>query len=203
VSRRLVEGAALVVAVLAIFALRVVVSARSEWRAAAAASGELELMHLSRAARFYAPGNPYSRRALERLAAIGRSDEARALAAWTQVRSAILATRSFYTPQRALLDEANRELAMRLAQMEVASGRQTNLETARTWHAERLRQDYSPSLGWTLLALFGLATWVGSAVAFCLRTLDEQQRLRRRAAISWGLGIVAGLILFFLGLARA
>ena len=101
--RGAVRALALFAILLAIVAVRVVWSSRGEWRAAASASGDDELMHLGRAARLYAPGSPYSRRALDKLAAIGRDDPTRALAAWREVRSAILATRSFYTPHRALL----------------------------------------------------------------------------------------------------
>ncbi|HWE30590.1 MAG TPA: hypothetical protein VHB97_21435, partial [Polyangia bacterium] len=109
--KRLVDIAALAAIVLAIVAVRVVWSSRGEWRAATATQGDEQLVHLGRAARLYAPGNPYSRRAFAQLAQIGRDDPARALAAWRELRSASLATRSFYTPERALLDEANARLA--------------------------------------------------------------------------------------------
>ena len=160
-------------------------------------------MHLGRAARLYAPGNPYSRRAVDKLAAIGRDDPPRALAAWRELRSAILATRSFYTPHRALLDEANARIAELMADAELAAGAQPEREPARAWHAARLAQDEAPSVAWTLVALVGLGAWIGSALGLFMRGIGDDDRLRPRVALRWALGVAGGLALFFLGLARA
>ena len=139
----------------------------------------------------------------DKLAAIGRSDPGRALAAWRELRSAILATRSFYTPHRALLDEANRQIAELMADAELAAGTQHGHERARAWHAARLAQDEAPKLGWTLVALFGLIAWVGCAVGLLLRGIGDDDRLRPRAALAWAVGVAVGLAAFFLGLGRA
>jgi hypothetical protein len=191
------RAVAFVCLLLAIVAARVVWSSRGEWRAAVAATGDDEIAHLGRAARLYAPGNPYSRRAVEKLAAIGRGDSARALAAWRELRSACLATRSFYTPHRALLDEANARIA------ELMAAADPSQPDARAWHAARLAQDESPSVAWTLLALAGLALWIGSAIGLLLRGIGDDDRLQPRRALAWALALVVGLALFFLGLARA
>jgi len=201
--KRAVRAGALVAVLLAIVAARVVWSSRGEWKAATAATGDEEIAHLGRAARLYAPGNPYARRALDRLATIGREDPTRALAAWREARSAILATRSFYTPHRALLDEANGQIAERMAQAEVAAGTQHTVERARAWHAARLAQNEAPSVAWTLVALVGLAAWIGCALGLLLRGIGDDDRLRPRAALAWAIGVGAGLALFFLGLSRA
>lgn len=201
--RGAVQALALIAILLAIVAVRVVWSSRGEWRAAQAATGDDELVHLGRAARLYAPGNPYSRRAVDKLAAIGRDDAARALPAWRELRSALLATRSFYTPHRALLDEANARIAELMADAEVAAGTQHAREKARAWHAARLAQDEAPSVAWTLVALLGLAAWIGCALGLLLRGVGDDDRLRPRVALAWAAGVAAGLALFFLGLARA
>jgi hypothetical protein len=201
--KRAVRACALVAVLLAIVAARVVWSSRGEWKAATAATGDEEIAHLGRAARLYAPGNPYARRALDRLATIGREDPTRALAAWREARSAILATRSFYTPHRALLDEANGQIAERMAQAEVAAGTQHTVERARAWHAARLAQNEAPSVAWTLVALVGLAAWIGCALGLFLRGVGDDDRMRPRAALAWAVGVAAGLAMFFLGLARA
>jgi hypothetical protein len=195
--RPVVRGAAVVAILVAIVTVRVVWSSRGEWRAAVAATGEDEIVHLGRAARLYAPGNPYSRRAVQRLAAIGRADPARALAAWRELRSAILATRSFYTPHRALLDEANAQIATLMADAEKSH------DKGRAWHAARLAQDEAPSVAWTLVALAGLVAWIGCALGLLLRGIGDDDRLRPRPALVWALGVAGGLALFFLGLARA
>ena len=203
--RRALQATALVAIVLAIVAARVVWSSRGEWRAAQGATGDEELAHLGRAARLYAPGNPWARRALDKLATIGRDDPSRALAAWREVRSAILATRSFYTPHRALLDEANGRIADLMAEAEMAAGTQhgKDQDKARAWHEARLAQDEAPSVAWTLLALAGLAAWIGCALGLFLRGIGDDDRLRPRAALAWAVGVAAGLALFFVGLARA
>ena len=201
--KRAVRATALVAVLLAIVAARVVWSSRGEWRAAAAATGDDEIAHLGRAARLYAPGNPYSRRAVEKLATIGREDPARALAAWREVRSAILATRSFYTPHRALLDEANGRIAALMAEAEVAGGTQHGVERARAWHEARLQQNEAPSVAWTIVALVGLAAWIGCALGLFLRGIGDDDRLRARAALAWAAGVAVGLAMFFVGLARA
>jgi hypothetical protein len=198
-----VQAGAIVAVLLAIVAARVVWSSRGEWRAATAATGDEEIAHLGRAARLYAPGNPYARRAVDKLATIGREDPARALAAWRELRSAILATRSFYTPHRALLDEANGKIASLMAEAEVAAGTQRGVVRARAWHEARLAQDEAPSLAWTIVALLGLAAWIGCALGLFLRGVGDDDRLRPRAALAWAVGVAAGLAMFFLGLARA
>ena len=203
--RRAIEAAILITATLAIAATRVVWSSRTEYRAAMRASGDDEIAHLGRAARLYAPGNPYSRRALDKLAGIGRSeplDSVRALAAWREARSAILATRSFYTPRRALLDEADAHIAALMADAEHPADAEARAKAER-WHLLRLADHPAPALSWTLLALFGLLAWIGCAVGFFLRGIGPDDRLRNRAAVIWALGIAAGLTLFFIGLARA
>jgi hypothetical protein len=199
--------AAVAAVALAMVTVRVVWSSRVEWKAAQAADGDERIAHLGRAARLYAPGNPYSRRALDELHAMAREQTGSGrhspyeLAAWREIRSAILATRSFYTPRRALLDEANREIAALMAAADDPSRGTASERVA--WHAARLQQDDAPSVAWSLVALLGLAAWIGSAAAFFLRAVDERDKLRRRPAITWALGVALGLALFFLGLARA
>jgi hypothetical protein len=198
---KLLRGAAIGLALLAIVTVRVVWSSRTEWKAAQSSMGEEQRLHLSRAARLYAPGNPWSRRALDSLVAIGRAGGPDALDAWRKVRSAILATRSIYTPHPELLDEANAQIAELMAAAEPAT--RGSHEERKAWHAARLAQDDAPSVGWTLIALAGLAAWIGCALGFALRGLDEHDRLRKRPAILWAAGVAVGLTLFFVGLAHA
>jgi hypothetical protein len=179
--------------VLALITVRVVWSSRSEWRAADGSTTiDQRLTHLGRAARLYAPGNPYSRRALDALADLGRAGS---LDAWQEVRSSILATRSFYTPHPALLAEANEAIATMMAQKDPGQ--------SRAWHAARLAQDEAPSVGWSIVALLGLFGWIGAAVAFILYAVGDDDRLRPRRALVLSLTVLLGLVLFFVGLARA
>jgi hypothetical protein len=184
---------ALVLLALSFVVVRVVWSSRSEWQAA---SGEQRLTHLGRAARLYTPGNPYARRALDALADAGRAGS---LPAWQEVRSSILATRSFYTPHPELLAEANDAIAKMMAEKDT----QGSVESRRAWHAARLARDDAPSVAWSIVALFGLLSWIGAAVAFILFAVGDDDRIRPRPALFLALGLFVGLALFFLGLARA
>jgi hypothetical protein len=196
-----VRAVALTLICLALVTVRVVWSSRSAWQAAQSATGDERTTELGRAARLYAPGNPYARRAREALRDQGRAGGADALAAWRELRSAILATRSIYTPERALLDEANQQIAALSAAAEPDT--RGPLAERQAWHAARLAQDDAPAIGWTLVALAGLALWIGAAVGFFMRAVDEHDRLRRKPALAWAVGVAAGLAFFFLGLARA
>ena len=55
----------------------------------------------------------------------------------------------------------------------------------------------------SLLALAGLAAWIGCALGLFLRGVGDDDRMRPRAALAWAVGVAAGLAMFFLGLARA
>jgi hypothetical protein len=188
--------AALILLALSLVVVRVVWSSRSEWQAASGEQRLTRLIHLGRAARLYAPGNPYARRALDALADAGRAGS---LEAWQEVRSSILATRSFYTPHPELLAEANDAIARMMAEKDT----QGSIESRRAWHAARLAHDDAPSVGWSIVALFGLLSWIGAAVAFILFAVGDDDRIRPRRALFLALGLFAGLALFFLGLARA
>lgn len=202
------RGAAIVSVLFGIVATRVVWTSRAELIAASAADdAEERIVHLGRAARMYAPGNPYSERALERLVQAGRAGEPGAstrLAAWREVRAAILSTRSFYTPHAELLHEANGAIALEMARLEApdaAAG--PDHEQRRQWHAARLAQDDAPSVAWSVVALCGLGLWIGAAVAFIFLGLEPEGRIRRGRALVCLAGVLMGLAAFFIGLARA
>lgn len=212
---RLLRGAVLALIALGLMTLRVLWSSHGEWREAERCLAENDapaaVDHFGRAARLYAPGSPWVERSLGRLAemALGaedHQDDSLALMAWRELRSSVLATRSFYTPHPAALERANQHIARLMARTEdpkasVPPG--AKLAARERWHAARLGQDDAPSVLWSVLALLGLMGWIGAAIGFLLRGIDEEARLRKAAAIRWGLGIVAGLGLFLIALSRA
>lgn len=210
---RLLRGAVLVLIALGLMTLRVLWSSHGEWREGerclAKSDAPMAIDHFGRAARLYAPGSPWVERSLGRLeemalGAEAHNDDSLALMAWRELRSSVLATRSFYTPHPAVLERANQHIARLMAATEppsVAPG--AKLAARERWHAARLAQDDAPSVLWSVLALLGLMGWIGAAIGFLLRGIDEEARLRKDAAIGWGLGIVAGLGLFLIALGRA
>jgi len=161
-----------------------------------------------RAARWYAPGADHVEAAYERLETVAREAEAHAdrptaLEAWRAVRSSILATRSFYTPFPERLEAANRRIAVLMADEEVAADPRKDGAERRGWHLALLEKDESPSLPWTALALAGFAAWVGGGFWFARRGVTAEDKLQKKTAIRAGLLIVAGLLMWMIGLYRA
>ena len=210
IAARWLRGVALASVALALVLARVLYSSHAEWASAEAALGRGEtraaIDHLGRAGRQYAPGSPFSSRAVDQLAAIARSaertgDSSTALSAWRELRSSLLATRSWFTPRRALLDEADRRLAELTAQADTRHGEATTTALI-VENARLLALDDAPSLAATVAALAGLGAWIACAIGFILRGLDDEQRLRRRVALAWAAGVLAGIALFMTALCR-
>ncbi len=200
-----------------VVAARVVWSARSELLKA---KHQLEqgrtdraILHFRRAAHWYAPGNPYSRAALEQLWTIGKEAEGRgqrqrALLAYRAIRSSILAARSFYTPHKVWLARANERIAVLMARQRIAQEGSAKKSAANYDHLKGkylhlLERSSLPSVFWSLVALLGLALWIGSGFAFAYRAIDAEDRLQTRPAIFWGCAILLGLAVWLAGLALA
>lgn len=196
--------------VLGVIVVRVVTSARSELAEAdalrAAADLDGAIVHYRRAARWYAPGSPYHRRALERLTRIGADaeragDRERALSAYRSVRGAIMATRSLYVPESQLLAATNRRIAGLMAElpppgMDAGKSR----EQLRREHLALLEQLPGPDPFWTCVLLFGFFGWIAAAFGFSVRAIDAEDRWVPREALRWGAAIAVGFGLFVLGM---
>ncbi len=211
--RTAIRAAAIAVLVFGAITARTIRSARTELEAAriAADGGKVDraLAHYRRAARHYVPGSPYHVTALDRLETLARAAEAngdgeRALAAYRAIRGSILATRSFYVPERARLDAADQRIAALMAE-QPAPGMDAGKpkEQLRAEHLALLQADPDPNLAWTVLLLAGFAAFVAAAFTFSVRALDEHDRIVPREAQRWGALIVVGFGMFALGLALA
>lgn len=197
---------------LAAFAL---LSARALWQGydaldrgdAAMTAGDASeaIVWWRRAARWYVPLAPHVDRAYERLEKLAaqaeeQGDTALSLSAWRGVRNSIRATRSFYTPHEDRVDRADQKISELMAKLDTTP---VALESRQAFHYELLKRDSMPSVGWSVVALLGLALWVASGFAFAVRGLDDADRLRKKAAAYSGLGIVLGLLIWLTGLALA
>lgn len=213
-QRRALLAAALGLACLSMLTARVLVTGSRQLRAGEEAlrAGRREeaIRSLGRAARMYTPGGGPSARALAQLRELaeqadGRGEHALALLAWREVRSAILATRSFYVPQQALLQQANARIARLLADLEEDDPelRREPLQARLAWHARVLDRDEMPRTGFVLLALMGTALFIGSGFGLALRTLDPTGRIALRPALRCGALALVGFLLMVLGLWRA
>lgn len=201
---------ALAVTALLLVTGRVLVDSWSALRAGAAAEargqrGEAirEYLH---AVRMYVPGSPLGGQALDRLESLAAQarasgDPTTERQALEAIRSGLLGARSLYLPHRARLQSADARLAEIYAQIEdpeVAPGASTAERQA--WHAERLAARPGPAPGPTVIALLGLALWLGAAVLFIRRGLDRTMRLRPSWALASGVAFSLGFTLFLLGL---
>lgn len=182
--------------------LRVVLSGREALAAAEQALAEekteLAVVHLRHAARWYLPGAPWVARAhthLKTLAAAQQRDGKlhAALFSLRNLRSAVLATRSFYTPHADLLRETNAQIAALMATQPPAAMDATKSvpELEATYLAELKAQRRARPWA-ALLASLGflgcvVALWLGAA------------GLRRRHVLAF----VAASLAFVLGLLAA
>jgi len=71
------------------------------------------------------------------------------------------------------------------------------------WHFTQLQKTTAPSVGWSILALLGLALWIGSGFAFAYRAITPEDKIAPRRALIYGLLIVIGLLVWMMGLSLA
>lgn len=158
-----------------------------------------------RSARWYVPLAPHTGRAYERLRTLAQAAESKgdtevALAGWRGIRSSIRATRSFYTPYSEHADEADQHIAALMAAQEVTEDAARNKQEREAFHYGLLKLDQMPSVFWSIIALLGLALWIGAGFAFALRAIDDKDRLVPAAAAYSGAGIAIGLVIWLTGL---
>jgi hypothetical protein len=208
--RRALQGIVLVAGLFLLVSVRVVISARAELsegqRLMAADDRDAAIVHLRRAARWYAPLSPYHVRALEHLRELGQAAEQageseRALSAYRALRGAILATRSTYVPERAQLEAANQRIAA-LMSRQPAPGIDAGKSEKQLYdeHLALLTPIPGPDVFWSCVLLLGFVCWVGAAFALSIRGLDPEERWVPRELKRWGSLIALGFSLFVLGM---
>lgn len=211
--RTFFRALALVGVLLAVAAVRVVSGSRAELRRAEMrqSHGDVQgaIVHLRRAARWYAPGNPFCRSALDRLRRIAltaereeRPDEA--LSAWRSIRSALLSARSVIVPHAGRLREADERIAdLVTAAAPPPFEAPRPADSRRRAELSRLREVPGPSALWSIVLLLGWLAWTGGAFGFAQHALTEEGRVRGTAARWWGTAIVVGFGVFVLGMVLA
>jgi hypothetical protein len=215
VSRRGRTKRRMLIALASVFLCVGVLSVRALWEGRSALSqgdallsdGDSEgaVRQWRRAARWYLPLAPHVESAYDKLRDLALSAEERgdtmvAVSAWTGIRSSVRATRSFYTPYSERLDEADAHIAKLMAQLELQSNTTADLAATEQWHLELLKRDQMPSVGWSIVALLGLALWIGGGFAFALRGVDDNDRLVPKAAGYSGAAVIIGMLVWLLGL---
>jgi hypothetical protein len=175
---------AIALAVIALVALRAVVSGR---RALADGDAWVErgksaeaIRSYEAAARWYVPLAPHVDAAYAKLRGLAKGDTA--LLAWRAIRSAARATRSLWQPHAADLAEADAQIA----KLEAGA-------TPEAWFAGRLAEDARPSIPMAALAGLGILLWLAGAAVVVFR----------RWTMPAGAMIVLGVALWLVGLYNA
>lgn len=167
---------------------------------AAAEAGELDtqILHLGRAARWRLPlagHDDFARAQLRELGgtATKANDTNHALAAWRELRGALLGTRALGVVDPEQLREANAAIVQLMVRQGDAAGEP--VDRAR-WAAE-LDEDLAPR--WrSLLAAACFAAWLITCVGFFVFGIDAKGRLEPRLALRWGGSALALLIAWIL-----
>ncbi|MBL8945142.1 MAG: hypothetical protein JNK45_18395 [Myxococcales bacterium] len=181
---RLVGWIALCIAPLVV---RVACEASGELDAAAAArgvgDGDGEVLHLGRALRWRLPLATHDERAIARLLEIGEQaagpDPALSLAAYREIRSALLGSRGLDVPHADVLADVDARIAAAMADGDAAA------EAAR--RAELDREPGRSRMG-PALAAAGWIAWAWATARFVRRGLDARGR------VVPGVGTRAGLL---------
>lgn len=200
--------------VLLMVVIRVFYGAVSELEAGeqalTAGTADEAIIHLERSLHWYLPLCPLPEKAANALWSIGSEAEARgdretALEAYQALRSALYATRSFYTPLPGWIKKANERIAS--LQIEEPGGMWPDPTLPA---AERkaialavLEKDDAPDVGWSAVSVLGFVGWIACALGFVLRGFDSSGCFSRKPGLSWGAGVVLGFLLWVVGLMRA
>jgi hypothetical protein len=202
---RRVGIAVVVAAALAIpIAVRVAWEGRAELELADVAAEDedfdAEIEHLGRAARWRIPVLGHDEEAIDRLLTLGTDAESRgddgrqtALAAYREIRSALLATRTWGVPQRDVFDDVNVRIATLMAEQEADFGTDVGgTGDPYTYHLALLDEIPGPDPWRANFAALAFVGWIVATVGFVLRAIDARGHLRPRSAVRWG---VAALLL--------
>lgn len=196
--RRVGLAALVVILLLGPLLMRTWIDGRTQLREAeaAATAGDpaAELRHLGRAARMRLPIAGHDELARARLReraeqAAAARDTGLALAAWRELRRAILGTRALGVVDRDQLDAANAAIVELMAIEARGAGAPIDRER---WAAE-LDEDNQPR-GRSLLAALCFVVWLGACVGFFWRAIDGRGHLEPRAGLRWGLAVLLSLI---------
>ncbi len=189
--------------------LRVLIGSMIEYHRGDAASIHDELdkamVHYERSLRWYLPGNPYARASLHSMAVVcqrkqsssGDADAAAqdAYNCYQRTRSAIMSTRSLYTPFTKELGE----LEERMVRASKKLGYPEDLMRA------DLARRFEAHPWWSLLAVLAMAGWIGAAAAamwFGIHPETGRVVLNRRlGGAALGFVLAFGLWLLALNLA--
>ncbi|KIG16255.1 hypothetical protein DB30_04715 [Enhygromyxa salina] len=170
---------------------------------AAASNGDVEaqLLHLGRAARWRLPLATHDDQARAQLgelalAATAANEHELALAAWRELRGALVGTRAIRVVDPEQLETANAAIVQLMVRQANASGQVVEAADRARWAAE-LEQDLVPR--WrSLLASACFAAWLFACVGLFALGIDSNGRLDPRPALRWGGAALVSLLAWIL-----
>ncbi len=172
---------------------------------------DLQIEMLGRAARWRMPGLGHDEEALAQLVALGEAAESqgadarpRALAAYREVRRALLATRAWQVPHRDVFDDVNVRIARLMAAQEEAFGTDVGGQgDPYSYHLQLLQDVPGPDPVRGNLAALSFLGWLAAGVGFVVLGIDAKGRVRPRPAARWGVLSLVLLVAWAVLLATA
>jgi hypothetical protein len=165
---------------------------------------DIAITHFGWSIKWYIPGNPYVKKSIHMLFNLGeqseeRGEDKRALAAYRTVRSSLFASRSFYTPGKSHIAEAEKRIALILLK---------DKPIASKFGKEFIRKAFRIKTGthiiWTIIMEIGLIGWVGIVIICILGGGKIRFRHLSFSMIPYGLIIfVVFYSMWIIGMARA
>jgi hypothetical protein len=159
------------------------------------AKGDMQMAvgYLGRAGKWYFPGNPYVRRALEGLWNIGQKaeetgDKEVALKAYCTLRGALYGTKGLFMPHKAWLGPCNQKIA------EVTVSQNPLLDAEQVLSG--LQAPVGPSAWWAILVFLGFLGWVGGILGLIIHAFDRSGGMQGKRAALWG-GLSLGFFLLW------
>ncbi len=184
--------------------IRILVGSAMEWRRAEdkLSAGELRnaTLHYGRTIRWYFPGNPYVRRAANKLLHLSQEswqqqDYRLALHVNRVLSGSLSATRSFYQPYAEMLQQGRENIAKLTPLVES----ERNIDPQQV--LAKLEEDRDPDLWWSFVSSLAFLAWIGLVVGFIYSGFSESgQFIGGRKASLCGFGALTSLILWLFGL---
>ena len=168
---------------------------------------EAAIVSYRHSVEWYAPLNPHSRAAVERLLEIG-ADAARsedehttALQAYENLRAGILLTRWLVTPYADTVDEIEVHVA-RLRAIEASNGDHDLLDTETAHQLQLLRssRDRAPNAAWSLITTSAFVAWIALTWIAVRGARAENGRSRKTFRLRAIFASLAALSVWIVGL---
>jgi hypothetical protein len=196
---------------LGLLCVRAAYSSRGEFLKAKseASEGNVEeaILHFDRSLHWYAPGNPYSRKALAELWSIAKRQEKEnpkmALLAADAARGGLRAIRSFYQPYSEWVLRVDEEIAFLRSREQIWLHPEQRMDQVIEWHRKILLRDERPKPIWVFWVQIGFWGWVASTVALIFRGFDSQGTMHLRPSLKWMLLMTLFFSIWIAGLVNA